>query len=57
MGEVKKAIAERFSGWTKGTEPVVNTPKPKTQRLLDVTDRPNAPQSTIYVGLPVAGRY
>ena len=27
---------------------------PKTQRLLDVTDRPGAPQSTIYVGLPVA---
>ena len=54
VGEVKKAIAETFSSWTKGTAPVVNAPKPKMQRLLDVTDRPNAPQSTIYVGLPVA---
>jgi predicted Zn-dependent peptidase len=31
----------------------LNVPHPKTQRLLDVTDRPGAPQSTIYVGLPV----
>jgi zinc protease len=54
VAEVKNAIAGTFSEWTKGTAPVVNAPKPKTQRLLDVTDRPNAPQSTIYVGLPVA---
>ncbi|MDP9339728.1 MAG: insulinase family protein [Acidobacteriota bacterium] len=54
VADAKKAIAESFSGWTKGTPPAVNAPKPKTQRLLDVTDRPNAPQSTIYVGLPVA---
>jgi zinc protease len=51
---VKKAIAESFSGWAKGPALVENVPKPKTQRVLDVTDRPNAPQSTIYVGLPVA---
>ena len=51
--EVKKTITASFSGWTKGTAPLQNVPKPKTQRLLDVTDRPNAPQSTIYVGLPV----
>ena len=50
---VKKAIADSFSGWAKGNAPVLNVPKPKTQRLLDVTDRPDAPQSTIYVGLPV----
>jgi zinc protease len=51
---VKKAIAKSFSGWTKGPAPTMNVPKPKTQRLLDVTDRPGAPQSTLYVGLPVA---
>jgi zinc protease len=51
---VKKAIADGFSGWAKGQTPVENVPKPKTQRLLDVTDRPGAPQSTLYVGLPVA---
>lgn len=51
---VKKAIAESFRGWAKGPDPAQNVPKPKAQRLLDVTDRPNAPQSTLYVGLPVA---
>jgi zinc protease len=51
---VKKAIAENFSGWAKGSVPVVKAPAPKTQRILDVTDRPGAPQSTLYVGLPVA---
>jgi zinc protease len=51
---VKQAIAKSFSGWTKGPAPAMNVPKPKTQRLLDVTDRPAAPQSTLYVGLPVA---
>ena len=52
--EVKKAITAGFSDWSKGTAAVENVPKPKTQRLLSVTDRPNAPQSTIYMGLPVA---
>jgi zinc protease len=52
--EVKKTIAASFSDWRKGTPLVPNAPKPKMQRMLDVTDRPNAPQSTIYVGLPVA---
>jgi zinc protease len=51
---VKKAIDAGFGGWAKGPAPVENVPKPKTQRLLEVTDRPGAPQSTIYVGLPVA---
>ena len=50
---VKKAISDSFSGWAKGPAPVENLPKAKTQRLLDVTDRPGAPQSTLYVGLPV----
>jgi zinc protease len=50
---VKKAIADSFSGWAKGQAPLENLPKPKTQRLLDVTDRPGTPQSTLYVGLPV----
>jgi zinc protease len=53
VAEVKKAIATGFSDWSKGTAPVLNVPHPKTERLLDVTDRPGAPQSTIYVGLPV----
>jgi len=52
---VKKAIADNFSGWTKGPAIVENLPKPKSQRVLDVTDRPGAPQSTITVGLPIPG--
>jgi zinc protease len=50
---VKKTIAESFSGWAKGAAAAENVPKAKTQRVLDVTDRPGAPQSTLYVGLPV----
>lgn len=50
---VKKAVADSFSGWVKGQPPAENMPKPKVQRLLDVTDRPGAPQSTLYLGLPV----
>jgi predicted Zn-dependent peptidase len=53
VADVKRAVAAGFSDWNKGTPPVLNVPHPKTQRLLDVTDRPGAPQSTIYVGLPV----
>ena len=52
---VKKSIAANFSSWVKGPAPLEDMPKPRTQRLLDLTDRPGAPQSTIYVGLPVAG--
>jgi zinc protease len=54
-GAVKKAIAENFSGWVRGASPVEKPATPKTQRILDVTDRPGAPQSTLYVGMPVAG--
>jgi zinc protease len=50
---LKKAIQEYFSAWAKGPATARNLPKTKAQRILDVTDRPNAPQSTIYVGLPV----
>jgi len=52
VAAVKKAIEAGFAGWAKGPAPVENVPKPKTQRLLDVTDRPGAPQATVYVGMP-----
>ncbi|HKV61907.1 MAG TPA: pitrilysin family protein [Candidatus Acidoferrum sp.] len=52
VAAVKKAIEAGFAGWAKGPAPVENVPKPKTQRVLDVTDRPGAPQATVYVGLP-----
>jgi zinc protease len=52
VAAVKKAIEVGFASWVKGPAPAQNVPKPKTQRLLDVTDRPGAPQATVYVGLP-----
>jgi zinc protease len=51
---VKKAVAESFSTWAKGAAVVENVPVHKAQHLLDVTDRPGAPQSTLIIGLPVA---
>jgi len=49
----KKAIADAFGGWTKGTPRTETAPSPKFRKVLDVTDRPGAPQSTMIVGLPV----
>jgi len=51
--DVKKAIAASFGGWAKGTAAVTNVPKIKPQRVLDLTDRPGAAQSTLLVGMPV----
>jgi zinc protease len=51
---VKKAIAESFASWSKGPARMENVPLLKPQRLLDLTDRPGAPQSTLIVGLPVS---
>jgi predicted Zn-dependent peptidase len=51
---VKKAIAESLGGWNKtGPARAENVPTPNPQRILDVTDRSGAPQSTIIIGLPV----
>jgi len=50
---VKKAITEGFSSWTKGTAAPTAAPKTQAKRVLDVTDRPGAAQSTIFVGMPV----
>jgi len=51
---VKKAIAESFGKWPSTGAPwKPNVPTVKPQRVLDVTDRPGAPQSTLIVGLPV----
>jgi zinc protease len=50
---VKKAIADSFGNWTKGPARMENVPSPAAHRVLDVTDRPDAPQSTLKLGLPV----
>ncbi len=51
---MKRAIEESFKGWPKGSTPrASNPPTAAAHRVLDVSDRPNAPQSTLIVGLPV----
>ncbi|HLK05510.1 MAG TPA: pitrilysin family protein, partial [Candidatus Acidoferrum sp.] len=51
---VKKAITAAFGTWSKGPAPAPDVPQVKPNHTLDLTDRPKAPQSTLYVGLPVA---
>lgn len=49
---MKKAITTAFENWPRGTDAVINVPKPVAARSLHLVDRPNAPQSTLYIGLP-----
>jgi len=51
---VKKAITAAFGTWSKGPAPAPDVPQVKPNHTLDLTDRPGAPQSTLFVGLPVA---
>ncbi len=53
MGAMKKAIQQAFADWQKGPEPHIDIPKPQAERVVYLIDRPGAPQSTIYIGLPV----
>ena len=50
---VKKAITASFGTWTKGPAATSDVPQVKPNHTLDLTDRPGAAQSTLYVGLPV----
>jgi zinc protease len=50
---VKKAISASFGTWAKGPAPAPDVPQVKPNHTLDLTDRPGAAQSTLYVGLPV----
>lgn len=51
---MESAIRKSFGDWKRGPEPVTNVPKPLSTRSIYIIDRPGAPQSTIYLGLPVA---
>lgn len=50
---METALRQAFDGWSKGSAPLVNIPKPVAQKQFHLIDRPGAAQSTIYVGLPV----
>ncbi len=49
---VKTAIMENFSVWTRGSDPLIDIPKPVTKYAVELVDRPGAAQSTLYLGLP-----
>jgi len=49
---VKDAIEKAFGKWRKGPDPIHDIPKVVARRTLSVIDRPGAPQSTIYMGMP-----
>jgi predicted Zn-dependent peptidase len=54
QAKVKSTIGKSFDAFKKGSEPIRNVPTPTAKRSLTVIDRPNAPQSTIYLGMPAA---
>lgn len=51
--KVEEALRKAFGSWKRGTEAVLNIPKPVCQRSIYMIDRPGVPQSTVYIGLPV----
>ncbi|MBZ5598289.1 MAG: insulinase family protein [Acidobacteriia bacterium] len=48
---VKAAVTQAFSGWKRGPDPLIEIPKPVSNREVDLVDRPGAAQSTLYIGL------
>jgi len=50
---MKKAVHEAFGDWDRGPDPTINIPSPVSTRKVYLVDRPDAPQSTIFFGLPV----
>ena len=52
---VKKAVEDSFGDWKKGTEANYKVAEPVISNEVKIIDRPDAPQSTIYYGLPVVG--
>jgi predicted Zn-dependent peptidase len=50
--KVKAAIDKAFQGMKQGPAPIRNAPTVSAKRSLTVLDRPGAPQSTIYMGVP-----
>ena len=50
---LRQAISSAWQGFAKGPAPLIEVAQPITRGNLLTQDRPNAPQSTIVVGLPV----
>lgn len=50
---MRKSITHAFESWERGRPALINIPKPVSVREIHLIDRPNTPQATIYLGLPV----
>jgi predicted Zn-dependent peptidase len=50
---MRRAITQAFGSWERGAGVYENIPKPVSARKIYLIDRPGAPQSTLYLGLPV----
>ncbi len=53
IGQMGQAITDQFGNWKQGPENYINVPQPTKIGSLQVVDRPDAPQSTIQIGIPV----
>jgi len=52
---VKETVENAFSDWHEGAPSKYKVAKPVVSNDVKIIDRPGAPQSTIYYGLPVIG--
>jgi predicted Zn-dependent peptidase len=52
--KIKDTIEKLFGGLKKGADAIRSVPTATAKRSLTVIDRPGAPQSTIYLGMPGA---
>ncbi len=52
---LRQAIEQEFGNWSQGAQPGSISVNPVKAHSFALIDRPGAPQSTLYVGLPVAG--
>lgn len=52
---VKETVEKACADWRSGTPSKYNVAQPVVSNELKIIDRPGAPQSTIYYGLPVIG--
>lgn len=51
---VRAAIERAFGEWARGPDPLINVPEAATAAQVVLVPRPDAPQTTIYLGLPAA---
>jgi predicted Zn-dependent peptidase len=51
---MEQAIRDAFGGWAEGPVPTENPPVLTAKRQVDVIDRANSVQSSIWMGVPVA---